>query len=108
MSTLDFHSFVILEDYAKIHKEYIISASSQPSIGEFLKWKFPNLWGASIAVTSNTQWRPELVIIKYIDDKDTQGELMHDSDITKTLRGVISQISITELVTVLAKIQGLK
>jgi len=108
MSTLDFHSFVILEDYTKIHKEYIISASGQPSVGEFLKWKFPNLWGASIAVTSNTQWRPELIIIKYVDDKDTHGELMHDSDITKTLRGVISQISITELVTVLAKIQGLK
>ena len=44
MSTLDFHSFVKLEDYAKIHKEYIISASSQPSVGEFLKWKFPNNW----------------------------------------------------------------
>ena len=108
MSTLDFHSFVILEDYAKIHKEYIISASSQPSVGEFLKWKFPNNWGASVAATSNTQWRPELIVTKYVDDNDIHGELIYDSGITKTLRGVISQISITELGIVLAKIQGLK
>ena len=64
--------------------------------------------GASIAATSNTQWRPELIVTKYADDNDIHGELMYDSGITKTLRGVISQISITELGIVLAKIQGLK
>ena len=57
MDNLAFDSLSILEDYSKIHQNYIIFASNKKEFGESLKWKFINNWGASIVATSHTQWR---------------------------------------------------
>ena len=107
MDNLAFDSLSILEDYSKIHQNYIVLASNKKEFGESLKWKFPNNWGASVVVTSHTQWRPQLIILKYSDDNDTHGNIVCDPNITKTLNGVVEQITVAELVIILAKIQGL-
>ena len=107
MDNLAFDSLSILEDYSKIHQNYIIFASNKKEFGESLKWKFINNWGASIVATSHTQWRPQLIILKYSDGNDTHGSIFCEPSITKTSNGVVEQITVAELVIILAKIQGL-
>jgi|TARA_Y100000310_G_scaffold329338_1_gene398978 hypothetical protein len=107
MSKLQFDGLSILKDHSKIHKQNIILASNKVEFGESLKWKFPNNWGASVVATSHTQWRPQLVILKFSSSFDITGTLICDGSITKTLNGHIEQITIAELAIILAKIQGL-
>jgi|TARA_R110000851_G_scaffold236991_7_gene389787 hypothetical protein len=107
MVNLTFDGLSILEDYSKIHQNYIIFASNKKEFGESLKWKFPNSWGASVVATSHTQWRPQLIILNYPDEGDNHGNIICAPNITETLNGVIEQITVAELVIVLAKIQGL-
>jgi hypothetical protein len=97
----------ILANYAEIHKEYIILATDN-AVGERIKWRFPNGYGASLVANNGTEFRPQLMAIRYSDDLDITGVLITDSSITDTAKGYIHQISVTELVLVLAKIQGLK
>ncbi len=113
MSKLQFDHLSILEDYSKIHKQNIILALNKTNslnktnFGESLKWKFPNNWGASVVATSHTQWRPQLIILKFSDSSDVEGTLVCDGSITKTRNGYIDQVTIAELAIILAKIQGL-
>ncbi len=104
MNILNPNSLTILKNHAQIHPEYIVLAHNNGNIGEFLRWKFPNNWGASVVATPNTQYRPELVIVRYGGDKDIHGAIDYSTNITKD---VIHQITITELATTLAKIQTL-
>jgi len=104
---LKFDDLSILEAHSQIHREFIIVAL-QKTFGETLRWRFPNNWGASLVTTSSTQWRPQLMAIRYSDELDTVGHLISDSSVTDTRNGYIDQISVSELVIVLAKIQGLK
>ena len=97
----------ILANYAEIHKEYIVLATDN-AVGERIKWRFPNGYGASLVANNGTEFRPQLMAISYSDDLDIIGVLITDSSITDTAKGYIHQISVTELVLVLAKIQGLK
>ena len=107
MSKLQFDHLSILEDYSKIHKQNIILALNKTDFGESLKWKFPNNWGVSVVATSHTQWRPQLIILKFSDSSDVAGTLVCDGSITKTINGYIDQVTIAELAIILAKIQGL-
>ena len=104
MHIINPYSLTILKNHAQIYPEYIIVAYNDGNIGEFLRWKFPNNWGASVVATSNTQYRPELAIVRYGGDKDIHGTIDYSTNIATN---VIHQITVTELATTLAKIQGL-
>ena len=97
----------ILANYAKVHPEYIVLATENTR-GERIKWKFPNGYGASVVATSSTQWRPNLAVFCFANELDIIGSLERDTSITGTACGSIDQISVSELIIVLAKIQGLK
>lgn len=97
----------ILENYAKVHPEYIVLAT-ESTRGERIKWKFPNGYGASVVATSSTQWRPSLAVFCFANELDIIGSLNRDTSITSSACGSIDQISVSELVIILAKIQGLK
>tara|TARA_Y100000034_G_scaffold34185_1_gene41859 strand:- start:1673 stop:2020 length:348 start_codon:yes stop_codon:yes gene_type:complete len=107
MDNLKLDGLSILKDYSKIYDQDIILASNKSEFGESLKWKFPNKWGASVVATSHTQWRPQLIALKYNGPLDTIGTLVCDRSITKTINGYIDQITVAELAIILAKIQGL-
>ena len=97
----------ILANYSEIHKEHIVLAV-EDTRGERIKWKFPNGYGASVVATSSTQWRPNLMVLCYSGELDIIGSIERDNSITGTACGSIDQISVSELIIVLAKIQGLK
>lgn len=107
MSSVKLNELSILENYSKIHEQNIITAYNKKNMGELVKWKFSNNWGASVIANSFTQWRPQMFIIKYSCDNDTMGALSYETGLIKSSIGYIDQITVTELAIVLAKLQGM-
>lgn len=98
----------ILENYSKIHEDFLVVGYKKKNMGELLKWKFPNNWGASVIANNYTQWRPQLFIIKFSCNADEVGSLNYDSGIIDSHVGYINQITVSELAVILAKVQGLR
>ena len=107
MSSVKLNELSILENYSKIHEQNIITAYNKKNMGELVKWKFSNNWGASVIANSFTQWRPQMFIIKYSCDSDTMGALSYETGLIKSSIGYIDKITVTELAIVLAKLQGM-
>jgi len=91
-----------LKKFAELLPEYIVvtQAEDRPATGltEFVRWKFPNKYGASLACHSMTYGQePEFAVLY----EDT---ICYDSGIT---RDVIGYATLSEVALYLAKLRGL-
>ena len=71
---------------------------------EHLVWRFPNGWGASVSCSSLTRFNPELAVVRWFSKTEDGFDLDYTTGITSD---VISDVSVSELALLLARIRGL-
>ncbi len=91
-----------LSEYADLEKEYIHELQ-RGFQREHIRWKFPNGYGASVAMNTITNFIPELAVLKF-DDKGGF-ELVYDTPITSD---VIPRVDVGDAQAILVKIKNLQ
>jgi hypothetical protein len=90
-----------LKKFAELLPEYITvsKAESKRALGtaEYVRWQFPNKYGASLVCHSMTNDQPEFAVL-YEDC------ICYDSGVT---RDVIGYTTVSEVALYLAKLRGL-
>jgi hypothetical protein len=90
-----------LGKYTEIEKDYICELRRDIN-REGIRWKFPNGYGASVAVNEITHFVPELAVIKFNEIGDS--ELVYDTPITGD---VINNVGVGDTQSLLMKIKNL-
>ena len=90
-----------LKKFAELLPEYITEskAESKRALGtaEYVRWQFPNKYGASLACHRMTNNEPEFAVTY-------NGDICYDSGVT---HDVIGYTTVSEVALYLAKLRGL-
>ena len=83
-----------LGEYTEIEKEHISGLRREP-YAEAVQWKFPNGYGASVALNQITHFEPELAVLKF--DEIGESTLVYDTPITSDVIRPVNKLEVKEL-----------